>query len=314
MGAMKLFATSKDNSNRAAIILAGGDGTRLAEVTRRHDGVHVQKQFCALTGGTSLLEQTRRRVASCVAPEQTLFALNRKHQDFFSPLLADVQRENLVIQPQNRGTAPAILYSLLRLAELAPAASVLLMPSDHHVGDEVALKRSIDLAFIEVEHRPETIVLLGVSPESAEIGYGWIEPAKVNDATRGAALPVRRFWEKPSHGTACELMRKGCLWNTFMIVGQLQALLGLFIFALPELYASFSKIRRVFGTDFEQDIVERFFHSLRSSDFSRQVLQSAPSSLSVLPVMNAEWSDLGEPHRLAKAVASVVARARETAA
>ena len=311
---MNLFTSSRECTNRAAIILAGGDGTRLAEITRRQDGVHVPKQFCALTGGTSLLEQTRKRVSLCVAPKRTFFVLNGRHQDFFSPLLTEVPKENLVIQPQNRGTAPAILYALFRLAERAPGASVLLMPSDHHVGHEAALKKYIDLAFIEVEFRPETIVLLGVSPESAESGYGWIEPSRVRDTRRGAAFPVRRFWEKPSHETACELMLTGCLWNTFMIVGQVQALLGLFIFALPELYASFSKIRPVLGTVFEQEVVERLFHSLRPTDFSRQVLQTATSSLSVLPVTNAQWSDLGEPHRLAKAVASVVAREGEAAA
>src|SRR5690348_606279 len=98
---MNLFTTSKDSTNRAAIILAGGDGTRLAEITRRQDGVHVPKQFCALTGGTSLLEQTRKRVSLCVAPGRTLFVLNGKHQDFFSPLLPAAPEENLVIQPQN---------------------------------------------------------------------------------------------------------------------------------------------------------------------------------------------------------------------
>jgi nucleotidyltransferase-like protein len=103
-----------DETNRAAIILAGGDGTRLAPLTRRLDGVHVPKQFCALLGEVPLLDQTRRRVSLSVPPERISFVLNKEHDRFFSPLLAGVSPQNLIIQPQNRGTAPAILYSLLR--------------------------------------------------------------------------------------------------------------------------------------------------------------------------------------------------------
>src|SRR6516164_8839714 len=99
-----------ESKDRAAIILAGGEGTRLAELTRRSDGVHVPKQFCALVGETSLLEQTRRRVSRSIPPERISFVLNREHKSFFSPLLADVSPPNLIVQPRNRGTAPATLY------------------------------------------------------------------------------------------------------------------------------------------------------------------------------------------------------------
>jgi mannose-1-phosphate guanylyltransferase len=81
-----------DKNNRAAIILAGGDGTRLAQLTRRVDGVHVPKQFCAVLGEIPLLNQTRRRVSLSVPSERLSFVLNKDHERFFSPLLADVSR------------------------------------------------------------------------------------------------------------------------------------------------------------------------------------------------------------------------------
>ena len=304
-----------DRANRAAIVLAGGEGTRLAGITRRPDGVHVPKQFCALAGETSLLEDTRRRVSLSVLSERVFFALTKDHQRFFSPLLADVSEHNLIVQPLNRGTAPAILYSLLRLVESASRASVLLIPSDHHVEDEAALMKYVDLAFAEVEAHPQLIVLIGIAPDVPETSYGWIEPAPAATAAdQHRALPVRRFWEKPSYEIASELMRTGCLWNSFMTVGQVQTLLGLFALAMPELYVSFSKLRPTLGTLFEEEVIGRFYQSLRSADFSRQVLEPAAHSLSVLPVSNVGWSDLGQPHRLAHAIARCGTRQKEAAA
>src|SRR5262245_56064734 len=100
--------TGASESNRAAIILAGGEGKRLLELTRKLAGFYVPKQFCALAGETTLLEQTWRRVETCVVQEHTFFVLNRQHQHFFTPLLSGVALRNLVVQPNNRGTAPAI--------------------------------------------------------------------------------------------------------------------------------------------------------------------------------------------------------------
>jgi len=305
---------NSDKNNRAAIILAGGDGTRLAPLTRRDDGVHVPKQFCAVLGEVSLLDQTRARVSLSVPSERVSFVLNKNHERFFSPLLADVSPHNLVIQPQNRGTAPAILYSLLRLADSAPRASVLLMPSDHYVGDEAALMKHVDMAFAAVEERPHLSLLVGIAPDEPETAYGWIEPAPATGKGEWKTLPVRRFWEKPSREVARELMATGCLWNSFMMVGRLQTLLGLFTLAMPELYISFSKIRPSLGTVFEEESLGRLYEALRPSDFSRRVLESAAPSFNVLPVRNVGWSDLGEPHRVAKALAGLGGQQKQVAA
>jgi mannose-1-phosphate guanylyltransferase len=292
-------------SQRAAIVLAGGDGTRLRELTRRITGAQVPKQFCALFGEITLLQMTRNRVALSIPPELTMFALNREHAPFFSPLLAKVPPKNLVQQPQNQGTAPAILYSLLRLAELAPDASVLLMPSDHHVGDEAKLMNHVDMAFATVEERPELTVLLGVVPDAPETAYGWIEPGRALGGAQSRVLGVRRFWEKPSREVAVELMASGCLWNSFVIVGRVSTLLGLFMVVMPELYTSFSRIRLTLGTLFEEVAVRNLYRDLQPTDFSRQVLEPMPMNLAVLPVGDVGWSDLGEPDRVSQALATL---------
>ena len=293
---------SAGDLNRAAIILAGGEGKRLAELTRKIAGFHLPKQFCAVVGESPLLEQTRRRILCCVPQEQIYLVLNRQHQSFFTPLLDGAPARNLVVQPGNRGTAPAILYSLLRLAESAPSASVLLMPSDHYVADEVALADYVNCAFAAVEKRPEFTVLLGIIPDKPETGYGWIEPGAALQTGPCNVLQVRRFIEKPSGPIVNELMAAGYLWNSFMMVGRVMTLLELFIITMPRLYRDFSKIEPTFGTCFEEQTVERLYEGLPSTDFSREVLEPAAANLAVLPVRDIGWTDLGEPARVAEAL------------
>ncbi len=290
-------------ANRAAVLLAGGDGTRLGEYIRKIAGSEIPKQFFSILGEVPLLEQTRRRVSISVAPQQTFYALNRKHEKFFSPLLAeaDVRPENLIIQPRNRGTAPAILYALLRVAEVMPQASVVLMPSDHRVDDEAALMSCVDEAFETVELRPELTILLGAAPDEPEPGYGWIEPgSSVTTGTPCEIFRVRRFWEKPSREVATRLMSDGCLWNTFIIVSRLSTLLGLFVVEMPELYLSFRKIKPSLLTSLEPAVIGRLYDDLRCADFSRHVLEPASANLCVMQMKEIGWTDLGEPRRIAK--------------
>lgn len=191
---MKVYET---NQNRFAIILAGGDGTRLSEVTRRISGFATPKQFCRVIGNMSLLEQTRLRVSLAVGENRILTVLTRAHECHYRDLLREVLPENLVIQPENRGTAPAILYALLRLSELARDAYVAVFPSDHFVSDDREFIRHVDLAFDAIGSWPEMTALLGITPHAVESGYGWIEPGEVV-AGCGPLFRVRRFWEK--HG------------------------------------------------------------------------------------------------------------------
>src|SRR5438552_4115765 len=174
------FLSRFDNgkANRHAVILAGGDGTRLRSLTRLVTGDERPKQFSPILDGETLLDRTRKRTALAVAPENTFFSLTAKHEQYFDKPLKFVAASHMVVQPENRGTAPAILYSLLRIAASAPDATVAFFPSDHYFGDDDSFMEHVEAAFSAVDHNPESVVLLGIEPEMAEPSYGWIEPVK----------------------------------------------------------------------------------------------------------------------------------------
>ena len=288
---------NEENRNRYAIILAGGDGTRLSEVTRRITGEATPKQFCPLIGSASLVEQTRLRVSLAVSERRIFAVVTRTHERHYRDLLNRILPENLVVQPNNRETAPAILYALLRLSKAAPGAYVAVFPSDHFVSDDREFMRHVDLAFDAVGSRPELTVLLGITPHAAEPGYGWIEPGELV-VRRAPLFRVRRFWEKPGGDVAGELLRAGCMWNSFVMVARVSTLIGLIMVALPELFASFSKIHELLGTAQEPGGIERLYERIPSASFSDEVLERYPINLGVLPVHGIEWSDLGEPQRV----------------
>jgi mannose-1-phosphate guanylyltransferase len=292
--------SDNETQKRWAIILAGGEGKRLSPLTRRITGDARPKQFCSVIGNSSLIEQTRSRVSLSIADDHILAVVTRTHERYYVPLLRDMQRQNLIIQPENRGTGAAILHSLLRLVRLskmAPSAYVALFPSDHFVSDDRQFMRHVDLAFDTLALRPELTVLLGIPADSAETGYGWIEPnQRLN--IKPEIFSVRRFWEKPTASVATELLARGCLWNSFVIVARLSTLLDLLMLTVTDLYHAFAAVHSVLMTSSREQKVEQLYRSIESADFSQQVLATHPMNLAVLPVRGCRWSDLGEPDRV----------------
>jgi mannose-1-phosphate guanylyltransferase len=297
------FEQGRTVRQRWAAILAGGEGTRLRPLTEVIAGDSRPKQFCALLGHETLLEWTWRRAAAVIDPARIVTVLTRAHRRFFLPLVAGLPARCLVVQPQARGTAAAILYALARIAAREPTGAVAILPSDHWVSNDVLFMDHVEAAFDAVERRPDLVVLLGIAPEAPETDYGWIEPGEAIPPT--GLRRVRRFWEKPGASLARALLERGGLWNSFVVVAGIPALRSLVRAAVPEMDAAFAALRGAFDTDAEEGVVARLYAALPSINFSDRVLAARPANLAVLPVRGVAWSDWGKPERVLATLAGL---------
>jgi mannose-1-phosphate guanylyltransferase len=293
--------TRRSNDHQWGVILAGGDGVRLRSLTRLVSGDDRPKQFSPLLEGRTLLAQTRLRIAESIDRDRTLFVLMRAHEPFYKNELEKVPPHRMVVQPSNRGTLPAILWSLFRVIRADERALVAFFPSDHHYSKEREFMTRVASAFDLVETNEQSVILLGAAATHPEIEYGWIEPAPtVTNPSDNGLRPVERFWEKPSYQIAQSLLDRGCLWNTFVMVGSAGAFLGMIQDASPTLYSAFEPMLSLPDSAMETEMMQRIYDQLPPTDFSKQVLAVSTEKLAVASLDDIGWSDLGDPSRLVR--------------
>lgn len=273
------------------IILAAGDGQRLAAVTVDACGRVVPKQYCALAGTDTLLDQTVARLAAIVPRRRILCVVAEAHRRHWQGGVGGLPPENIVVQPENRGTAAGLLLPLLEIARRDPAARVIATPADHFVADERHLTRSLLEALTAIEGPADRLLLLGIAPDAPVGDYGWIVAQDGNEQRPAA---VERFVEKPGEAEARRIASAGGVWNSFLMVGRLRRYLKLFERRRPELLRDLRRAR--FGG---ASALAKAYRGLAPSDFSRDLLQGSEAELGLIVVPACGWTDLGTPERLA---------------
>jgi mannose-1-phosphate guanylyltransferase len=272
-----------------ALVLAAGEGSRLRSLTRNEQGVALPKQFCSLQGGPCLLQEALQRAASVAPLQRICSVVAEQHRQWWAPLLSYLPEQNVISQPQNRGTAYGILLPLLRISERDPDATVVLLPADHYLRDEEVMAQALRRAAALAHSDRGSIYLLGVEPDEADTELGYIVPAsRSRDGTAG----VLRFIEKPNAIRARTLVDAGALWNVFIMAASVRTLLGLFDIRFA---AASAAMRGNEGAN-----LDAIYENLRTLDFSRDVLQGRESILRVLTVPHCGWTDLGTPARVGR--------------
>jgi len=281
----------RDPIHEWAVILAGGDGTRLRELSYKISGDHRPKQFCEFFGGKSLLAHTRDRLQPVFRDEKTFYVLNRAHQMYYSRELSDVAPSQKLIQPANRGTAPAIALAVLEILQRDPDATIALFPSDHHYLESSIFRATVDRALRLAKQDDDRVLIVGAPATYPEVEYGWIQPGgTVTQHLPNSVQYVTRFWEKPGLADARRLQKSGCLWNTFVTIGSGGAFLKLLAATVPHLLAAI-------GGRFSATALEQIYLEIEPIDFSRDVLSLVPERLLVLRDGPSGWTDFGSPER-----------------
>ena len=283
--------------NTWAIVLAGGDGTRLQSLTTNLNGVPVPKQYCSIWDGPSLIEGALER-ATAVAPLRRICAVVASaHRRWWSTSLGFLPNENVIVQPRNRGTGIGILLSLLCVHKRDPFANIVLMPADNYLQDESTMALSLrgvaDLAAADTG----AVYLLGANPSGSDPILGYVVPAEVQP---DGSSSVATFVEKPSMTELPALLEQGALVNVFIVAGSVGALLGLYQASYAHLVDAFDEVIARSHEAPNHGPLFDAYEGLAPLDFSQDILQHNVPSLRVVPVPPCGWFDLGTPERVAQ--------------
>jgi mannose-1-phosphate guanylyltransferase len=278
-----------------ALVLAAGEGSRLRSLTTTESGAIVPKQFCSLRHGPSLLTQSLIRAGSVALPDRICAVVAAQHRWCWEAPLASLRPANIFVQPENRGTAHGILLGLLEIEARDPKATVVLLPADHYVRHEALLARSLRQA-ADLTAMEDVVYLLGAEPDRTDTELGYIVPT---ERKHGGASRVVTFVEKPEADRARRLLELGALWNMFIVAGSVSSLLELYETAHGATVEWMSAVigRGENGTT-DPAALAAAYKSLRSVDFSRDLLEPQAANVRVLGVPHCGWNDLGTPKRV----------------
>jgi mannose-1-phosphate guanylyltransferase len=229
------------NSNFHPVILAGGRGTRFWPLSRKRRA----KQLLALDGKQTMIQQTVARLSPLAAPKKFWIITNDDLQIPIFKQLPKLAKRQILAEPVGRNTAPAIGLAAFLLLKEDPQAVIGMFPSDHVIADEKRFRETLERG-IEVAAAGPNIVVLGIRPNRAETGYGYIEAGGLY---QGDALNVRRFTEKPNAERAAEFVAAGnYFWNSGMFLWSAQTLADALREHLPKTAALLEEIAATYGT------------------------------------------------------------------
>ena len=306
-GTMQELSTSErrapdliDRGHVWAVVLAGGQGIRLRELTRHVYGDDRPKQYAVLTGCKSLLRQTLDRVSGLVPRQQIAVVTMAGHRSYVTAELKhETPTPHVLEQPRDRGTAAAVLLAAHWILARDPAAVMVVLPSDHFVGEDEAFMGHVGDALGFLSRQGDRIVLLGAAPSEPETDYGWIELGEPLPGPGPSQLyRVRHFREKPTQVMAEELYRAGALWNTFVFAGRATTLVEAGSDCLPALHERLVRLSRFLGTEHERWAIRQAYELSPRANFSQAVLERCPRKLAVVRLSAVSWRDLGTPRRV----------------
>ncbi len=279
-----------------AIVMAGGSGTRLWPLSRRRS----PKQLLALTGDTSLLQQTVTRLGTLLKPHDIYVITSQAHVRATAEQLPQLPAENVLGEPLARSTAVAAALATA-LARRESDEVCLVLPADHFVADEPAFADALREAARAAERG--YLVTLGVVPTHAATGYGYIRSGERLHAESPTAL-VDRFVEKPDAETATAYLDEGgYLWNAGVFVWRVYAFRQAIERFQPELAAALDRIEALHRTpgwmSDVRDILERV--PAITIDVGLAEPAAAEGRMAVVP-LDAGWSDIGSWSSLLEAL------------
>jgi mannose-1-phosphate guanylyltransferase len=268
-----------------AVIMAGGSGTRFWPESRKHRA----KQFLSIFGRKSLIEQTFSRIKKVIPPSRILVFTSLEKAASTAKLLR-IPRSQVIGEPVGRNTAPCAAWAAALILKKDPSAVLGIFPADHFIKDEAVFAKALRVAYAQAD-REGMPVTLGIKPDQAHTGYGYLEMgAKKVSVRKTPVFFLKGFHEKPGLALARSYVRSGkFLWNAGIFIWRADCLLETTRRQLP---AVFQAVVKIAGGGISAAAVKKLFSKVPSISIDYGLMEKLTGGILTLPVAMG-WNDVG---------------------
>lgn len=269
-----------------AIIMAGGKGERFWPMST----LDRPKQFLKLTDSDdTMIQMTIKRILPLINLEDIFIVTNEKYKNLISQQLTKLPKENIIYEPLSKNTAPCVALATSIIKKKYGNANIIVLASDHIIKNEKLFLDTLKLSLDNLTSN--NIITLGIVPERAETGYGYIKMAD-KKAQNSSIYNVEKFVEKPNYENAKKYYESGnYLWNSGMFIWNNEFMNNCVKNYLPEIYFRIEKIYNSIGTENFKKILETEYSEMESISIDYGIMEKV-KNIEVIPG-NFGWDDVG---------------------
>jgi mannose-1-phosphate guanylyltransferase len=270
-----------------AVIMAGGSGTRLWPLSRQKR----PKQALKLIGQRTMFQHAVDRITPLFPPERILVVTRDEHATLLMEQVPELPTENFILEPEGRGTAPAIGLAAIHLRDRDPHASMVVLTADHYISEAEEFRRALSAA-LQVAQTGQ-LITLGIKPTAPSTGFGYAHHgASLGTIDEFPTFHVERFVEKPDLKTATEMIECGeYSWNSGMFIWRVDRILAEFEQQMPGFNAQLSEVAATLGTPAYTATMNYVWPRVAKQTIDYGIMEQA-KDVAIIPV-SIGWTDVG---------------------